>query len=54
MLYGTRYDPDRNSEVKSFIHQDAEVSTTAKWIFDSGAYTHMMLDAVQFRDIRPI
>jgi hypothetical protein len=48
------YNPDFDSEVEGLIDQDAEVSTTTKWIFDSGAPTHMTLDAALFRDIWPI
>jgi hypothetical protein len=48
------YNTDTNSEFDSLIHQDAEVSTTAKWIFDSGASIHMMPDAGLLQDIRPI
>jgi hypothetical protein len=48
------YNLNTDSEVQGLIHQDAEVSTTAKWIFDSGACTHVRLDAVLFRDIRAI
>jgi hypothetical protein len=42
------YNLDTDSEVEGLIHQDAEVSTIAKWIFDSGASTHMILDVVLF------
>jgi hypothetical protein len=42
------YNPDTNSEIEGLIHQDAKVSTTAKWIFDSGASTYIMPDAVLF------
>jgi hypothetical protein len=37
-----RYNPDPDSDVEGIIHQDAEVSTTTKWIIDSGACTQMM------------
>jgi hypothetical protein len=49
-----RYNLDIDSEVENLIHQDAEVCTTPKWIFDSGASTKIMPDAVLFRDIRLI
>jgi hypothetical protein len=48
------YNLDTDSEVEGLIYQEAEVSTTAKWIFDSAASTHMILDAVLFQDIWPI
>jgi hypothetical protein len=45
------YNPDTDSEIEGLIHQDAKVSTTTKRIFDSRASSHIMLDAVLFRDI---
>jgi hypothetical protein len=52
--HNTGYNLDTNSEVQGLIHQDAEVSTIAKWIFDSGASTHMTPDIDLFGDIWPI
>jgi hypothetical protein len=51
VLHIARYQLDTDSEVEGFIHQDAEVSTTSKWIFDSGASTHRKPDKGLFRDI---
>jgi hypothetical protein len=48
------YNPDTDSEVEGLNQSDAEVSTTAKWIFNSRASTHMIPDAVLFQDIQPI
>jgi hypothetical protein len=42
------YNTDTDSEIEGLLHHDAEVSTTPKWIFDSGASTHMILDSVLF------
>jgi hypothetical protein len=49
----SRYNPNTDSEVEGLIHQDAAISTTTKWIFDSGSSTHMTPDAVLFRNIWP-
>jgi hypothetical protein len=46
-----RYNLDTDSEIEGLIHQDAEVSTTTKSVFNSGASTHLTQDAVLFRDI---
>jgi hypothetical protein len=48
------YNPDTDYEVVGLNHQDTEVNTTAKWIVDSGASTHMSQDAGLLRDMRPI
>jgi hypothetical protein len=48
------YNPATDSEIKGLSHQDIEVSTTAKWIINSGASTHMTPDKVLFQYIWPI
>jgi hypothetical protein len=49
-----RYNVDTNSDVEDLRPQDADVSTTTKSTFESGASTHMKPDAVLFRDIQAI
>jgi hypothetical protein len=50
----TGYTLDTDSEVEDLIHQDTEISTSIKWIFDYGASTHITLDAILYLDIWPI
>jgi hypothetical protein len=43
-----KYNSNTDVEVEGLSHQDAELSTTAKWISGSGASTYKLLDIVIF------
>jgi hypothetical protein len=51
--YIARYNLDIDSEVEGVIHHNAEVSTTAKWIFNAEVSTHMTPDTGLSEDIWP-